>query len=70
MGPISIVLADAMMGEVTDRMAAAVASSPGRKFLLPLTQENVEVAGVKHEPLPHLVDAIVKKGIREMLENV
>ena len=69
-GPISIVLANAMMGEVTSHMAAAVASSPGRKFLLPLTQENVEVAGVKHEPLPHLVDFIVKKGIKEMMENV
>lgn len=69
-GPIGIVLADAMMGEVTATIASAVASSPARKFLLPLTQENVAVAGVHHEPLPHLVEQIVTKGIRELLNHV
>jgi hypothetical protein len=59
-----------MMGEVTPTMAAAVASSPARKFLLPLTQENVEVVGVKHEPLPHLVEQIVTVRLREMIDNV
>ena len=32
-GPIGIVLADSMMGEVTSQMAAAVASCRARKFL-------------------------------------
>lgn len=67
-GPIGIVLADAMMGEVTPQVAAAVASCQARKFLLPLTQENVEVVGIKREPLPHLVEQIVKQGLAEMLE--
>lgn len=69
-GPIGIVLAHAMMGEVTPAVAAAVASCPARKFLLPLTQENVEVVGVAHEPLPHLVDEIVKVRLKEMFEHV
>ncbi len=69
-GPIGIVLAQAMMGEVTPAMAAAVACSSARKFLLPLTQENVEVVGVAREPLPHLVDEIVKVRLKEMLEHV
>lgn len=69
-GPIGIVLAHAMMGEVTPAVAAAVASCPARKFLLPLTQENVEVVGVAHEPLPHLVDEIVKVRLKEMLDHV
>jgi hypothetical protein len=69
-GPIGIVLANAMMGEVTPAVAAAVASCPARKFLLPLTQENVEVVGVVHEPLPHLVDEIVKVRLKEMLNHV
>ena len=67
-GPIAIVLADAMMGEVTPAMAAAVASSPARKFLLPLTQEAVEVVGVVPEPLPHLVEHLVEKRLRSLLE--
>lgn len=69
-GPIGIVLADAMMGEVTSKMAAAVAGCRARKFLLPLTQENVEMVGVKHEPLPHLVDQIVKVGLKEYWDHV
>ena len=64
-GPIAIVLAQAMMGEVTPKIAEAVACARGKKFLLPLTQENVVVAGVKHEPLPHLVDLIIKEGLKE-----
>ena len=67
-GPIAIVLADAMMGEMTSAMAAAVASSPARKFLLPLTQEAVEVVGVVPEPLPHLVEHLVEKRLRPIVE--
>jgi hypothetical protein len=69
-GPIGIVLADAMMGEVTPRIAGSVATCSARKFLLPLTQENVEVVGVKHEPLPHQVDHIVKERIKELMQDV
>jgi hypothetical protein len=67
-GTISIVLANAMMGELTPDMAAAVASSPAPKMLLPLTQEDVEVIGVSAEPLPHLVDHLVEKRLRPLVE--
>ncbi|MFH1057278.1 MAG: DUF3842 family protein [Pseudomonadota bacterium] len=69
-GPIGIVLANAMMGEVTPAVAAAIACCPARKFLLPLTQENVEVVGVTHEPLPHQVDYIVKVRLKELIDHV
>ena len=59
-GPLGITLANAMMGEVTPKMAAAVASSRAPKLLLPLTQENVTVVGVSTNPLPHLVDELVR----------
>ena len=68
-GPIAIVLADAMMGEVTAAMAAAVASSSAQKFLLPLTQEAVEVVGVVPEPLPHVVEHLVEKRLRPLVES-
>ena len=68
-GPIAIVLADAMMGEGTAAMAAAVASSPAQKFLLPLTQEAVEVVGVVPEPLPHVVEHLVEKRLRPLVES-
>ncbi|MCF8041077.1 MAG: DUF3842 family protein [Desulfarculaceae bacterium] len=69
-GPIGIVLANSMMGEITPAVAAAVACCRARKFLLPLTQENVEVASVAREPLPHQVDHIVQVRLKEMLSNV
>ena len=68
-GSISIVLANSMMGELTAGMAAAVASSPAPKLLLPLTQENVEVIGMSPEPLPHLVDQLIENRLRPMLES-
>ncbi len=37
MGSISILVPNAMMGELTPEMATAIASAPGRKVLLPLT---------------------------------
>lgn len=69
-GPIGIVLANSMMGEITPAVAAAVASCRARKFLLPLTQENVEVASVNREPLPHQVDHIVQVRLKEMISHV
>jgi hypothetical protein len=69
-GPVGIVLANAMMGEVTPAVASAVSSCRARKFLLPLTQENVEIVGVAHEPLPHQVDQIVKVRLKELMQDV
>jgi len=44
-GPIGIVLAHAMMGEVTPRIAEAISASPAHKILLPISQERVNIAG-------------------------
>jgi hypothetical protein len=70
LGPLSIVLANSMMGEVTPRMAAAIASAPAPKILLPLTQEKVEIVGLAPEPLPHLVEKIVSERLKEIMKNV
>ena len=58
-GPMGIILANAMMGEVTPKIAEAVSSSPALKLLLPLTRERVEVVGAVLEPLPHLVEKLI-----------
>jgi len=64
-GPFAIVMANAMMGELSPEMAEAISSSEAIKILIPLTQENVRLVGVSGEPLPHLVDQAVEV-IREM----
>ncbi|MBK5100118.1 MAG: DUF3842 family protein [Desulfobacteraceae bacterium] len=68
-GPLSILMADSMMGEVTTGMASAVACSEARKVLIPLTQERVRVVGITSEPLPHLVAQVVEV-IKEIGKNV
>ncbi len=70
LGPLSIVLAHAMMGEVTPRMAEAIAGAPAPKILLPLNQEQVEVVGLVPEPLPHLIEKIVTEKLKEILRHV
>lgn len=68
-GPISILLCNAMMGEVTPRMVQAIGSSPARKFVLPLTQEPLVVVGVVREPLPHLVEKLVSEHLPALLSR-
>ena len=60
-GPLSIGLPDAMLGEVTAKMASAVVSAKAKKVLLPLNQEGIEIAGVSKEPLPHLIEMIINR---------
>lgn len=66
-GPLGIVLAHAMMGEVTPSIATAVAASAAPKVLLPLNQERVAVVGASTMPLPHLVDELVEEHIRRYI---
>ncbi len=58
-GPVGIIMAHAMMGEVTREMAEAVCLSDAKKVLLPLTQENIAIVGVTGLPLPLLVDELI-----------
>ena len=60
-GTIGIVLANSMMGELTPKMAEAIASSPAKKCLLPLRTPEMEIIGAPKEPLPHLVDQLIKR---------
>ncbi|HMK43230.1 MAG TPA: DUF3842 family protein [Dissulfurispiraceae bacterium] len=58
-GPLSIVLSNGMLGELTPRMAEAISSSPARRFLLPINQEGVEIVGMQKEPLPHMIEKLI-----------
>ncbi len=65
-GPLSIVLPNAMFGELTPKMAEAIASSDAKKILLPLNQEGIDVLGVEKEPLPHMLEKIIETVRQEM----
>lgn len=64
-GTIGIIVANSMLGELSPEIARAVAESPAKKVLIPLNRCNIEIAGVKNEPLPHHIESAVAiiKGI-------
>ncbi len=68
-GPVGIIIANAMMGEVTPEVAKAVATSPAKKFLIPLTQENIEIVGISSVPLPHLIEDLVEFNLKQILQK-
>lgn len=58
-GPIGILAADALLGEVTPAMAAAVGSCRGLKVLIPVNACNYRVAGVGNHTLNELIDDVI-----------
>jgi hypothetical protein len=69
-GTIGIIVANSMMGEVTPKMAEAVANSPAKKMLIPLTQEHIEIIGLPPTPLPHLIETLLQEHLRDFYDEV
>lgn len=60
LGPIGIVLADSMLGEITPEMARAVGSSNAHKLLIPVNK-CVTVSGVKPMTLNEYIEEVCAK---------
>ena len=60
-GPIGIVIADALLGEITPTMAAAVCQSGARRVLVPINHCENYVVGVPDQPIGQLVAAAAQK---------
>ena len=58
-GPIGIILADAMMGEITPKMAEAVGSSDADKVLIPMNKCGTYITGVGEYSVAELVKQAV-----------
>lgn len=58
-GPIGILLANAMFGEITPAMAAAVSKSEAKLFLIPMSQSKLRVIGVVEKKISEYIDEIV-----------
>jgi len=59
LAPIGMVLADAMLGEVTAEMAVAIGSSPAYKILLPVSRCQTSVVGVTKMTMAEAVERAV-----------
>ena len=60
-GPVGIVLADSMLGEITGKMAEAVASARAVRVLIPVAKCRTLVAGCRDMALSALIDDAVEK---------
>lgn len=58
-GPVGIVIADAMLGEVTPRMAVAVGQSAAKRILIPVNHCANFIAGVADLSVGRLIDSVV-----------
>lgn len=64
LGPIGIVIADAMLGEITPRMAAAVAQSGAKRILIPFDHCDNIIVGVPETSMKSLVRQAVDTLLR------
>lgn len=68
-GPIGIVIADALLGEITPAMAAAVCQSGARRVLVPINHCENYVVGVPDQPVSQLVAAAARK-VKELCSTI
>ncbi len=67
LGPVGIVMANAMMGEISPAMAAAVSGSEAGKILIPISK-CVQVVGVEQKPMQaYLVEAAAE--VKRLLKS-
>lgn len=60
-GPIGIVMANAMLGEITPKMAEAVTSNDAALFLIPMNRYHATVVGVEGKKLTEYIKEAVDK---------
>ena len=60
-GPIGIVIADSLFGEITPSMAVAVGQADAVRILLPVNKCDNLVAGVSNVAMSNIIDDVVCK---------
>lgn len=67
-GPIGIILADSMLGEITPAIAAMISSSPQPKILIPVIHKNIEIVGLEQQYLLSELIKIAVNKIKQIME--
>ncbi len=66
-GPIGIIVANSLLGEITPAIAVAVSGCAARKVLIPVTKCNSVVAGLKELPLSEYIRLAVQEIVSSCL---
>ena len=67
-GPLGIVIADSMLGEITAEVAAAVAQAPAKRILIPFCSCDTYIAGSAQYTTGQLVNNAVEHLKKELAE--
>lgn len=67
-GPIGIVISDALLGEITPLMAQSVGSADAVRILIPMNKCDSIVAGVSSVSVSHLLEDAMEK-LGEVIKN-
>lgn len=70
LGPMGLVLADAMLGEISPRVALAVGRSRAKKILIPVARCQMLVAGWEEKPLGQLIQDAVDAAGKMIVEDL
>lgn len=60
LGPMGIISANSLLGEITPAMAMAISESPAKKLLIPVNRCSVTVVGVRDLPLGEYIKEAVQ----------
>lgn len=69
LGPLGILIADSLLGEITPAMAAAVGNSKAQKILIPVSKCNCLIAGTQDLPLSGYVERAVESAAELIRAN-
>lgn len=68
-GPIGIVIANSLLGEITPAIAAAVGSSPAYKILIPVNRCNHRIVGCQEAPLSEYLNQVCQEVLERLKES-
>lgn len=60
-GPIGIVIADSMYGEITPKMAEAIGQSDAKKLLIPMNHCNNIIVGVENKRMNEFISETIQE---------
>lgn len=65
-GPIGIVMANAMLGEITPKMAEMISTSDARLYLIPMNRCHANVIGIENRKLSEYIAEAVERIMEEV----
>ena len=68
-GPLGIVIADSLFGEITPAMATAIGQSKAIRILIPMNQCDNQIAGIENYSLTYLLRSCMEL-IKKSIENI